>query len=77
MIRDEFDHASVLKYATENQNALVAFSRFLETKIAAAAGDTDEILRSIGQRLVSSMRDAGNHAEVAMERLEAFLKLKV
>jgi phospholipase C len=59
-----------------NQNALVAFSRFLETKIADAAGDADDVLRTIGQRLVNSMRDGTSHAEIAIERLESFLKLK-
>jgi phospholipase C len=127
VISDEFDHTSLLKYATEkwqlgplsrrveaarsfggyltqrqsvrldtpgplqvpvavpnpavaelnaNQNALVGFSRFLETKIAEGAGDSEELLRCIGQRLVDSMRDGTRHAEVAVERLENFLKLK-
>jgi len=31
-----------------NQSGLVAFSRFLETKISAAAGDSDSVLREIG-----------------------------
>jgi phospholipase C len=58
-----------------NQNALIAFSRFLETKIADAAGNTDAVLREIGQRLVASMKEAGHHSEIALERLESFLKL--
>jgi phospholipase C len=56
-----------------NQNALVGFSRFLETKIADAAGNSDEVLKSIGQRLVNSMRDDAGHAVAAVERLEVFL----
>jgi phospholipase C len=59
-----------------NQNALVAFSRFLETKIADAAQNGDSVLREIGDRLVRSMRDGSRHAEVAVERLERFLQLR-
>jgi phospholipase C len=58
-----------------NQNALVAFSRFLETKIADGAGNTDEVLRSIGQRLVNAIKN-GTQAEAAVERLKTFLSLK-
>jgi hypothetical protein len=56
-----------------NQNALVGFSRFLETKIADAAGNSDGVLTSIGQRLVSSMRNDAGHAVAAVERLDVFL----
>jgi phospholipase C len=56
-----------------NQSSLVAFSRFLETKIAAAAGNSESVLQAIGSRLVASMSDGAHHAEAAIERLEAFL----
>jgi len=62
--------------ANANQNALIAFSRFLETKIAAGATDVDQTLQDIGARLVHSMKDEGHHAEVAVQRLAEFLKLK-
>jgi phospholipase C len=62
--------------ANANQNALIAFSRFLETKIAGGAADIDKTLHDIGARLVKSMADEGNHAEVAVERLGEFLKLR-
>ena len=58
-----------------NQNALVAFSRFLETRISDAAADSDDVLREIGQRLVKSIRQ-DTHAEAAVERLERFLSIK-
>lgn len=125
-IHDEFDHTSLLRYATDkwelgplgnrvaqaesfggfltkresprldcpgplavpavnenpqtpdmnaNQSGLVAFSRYLETKIADAAGGSDEVLHDIGARLVDSMKDAGHHAEVALTRLSEFFRL--
>ncbi len=58
-----------------NQNALVAFSRFLETKIADAEANNDDVLMEIGRRLVNSMKE-GAHAETAIARLENFLKLR-
>ena len=59
-----------------NQNSLVGFSRFLETKIADAAGNSDDVFRTIGERLVKSMKDETGHAAVAIERLENFLTRK-
>jgi phospholipase C len=59
-----------------HQQSLVGFSRFLESKIAAEAGASDDVLREIGARLVQSMRGAGQHAEVAIERLERFFDLR-
>jgi phospholipase C len=59
-----------------HQQSLVGFSRFLESKIASEAGATDDVLREIGSRLVQSMRGAGQHAEVAMARLERFFNLQ-
>jgi phospholipase C len=59
-----------------NQNALVSLGRFLEVKIADAAGETAAALEEIGQRLVSSMKDGSHHPEVAVQRLQAFLHLR-
>jgi phospholipase C len=71
----QFTPAAQAPEMNANQNALVAFSRFLETKIADAAGHSDAALKDIGQRLVTSMEDVGHHAEVAVQRLETFLHL--
>lgn len=65
----------VVPVMNANQTALVDFSRFLETKIADAAGNTDDVLRDIGQRLLTSIRN-GTHAEAAVARLENFLAQK-
>ncbi len=62
--------------ANANQDALIAFSRFLETKIAGSSADMATTLQDIGARLIRSMAAEGNHAEVAVERLAEFLKLR-
>jgi phospholipase C len=56
-----------------NQLSLVGFSRFLETKTAAAAGNSAPVLRDIGARVVQSMTDGQHHGEIALDRLAAFL----
>ncbi len=63
-----------------NQTALVGFGRYLETEIqrmsAAAGATSDDIFKAAGQRLLGSMQGIEQHAQVAADRLETFLRLK-
>jgi len=63
-----------------NQQALVGFTRFLETKIANLAGglgqEIEETELEIGRRLLNSMQSVEAHAGVAMDRILRFLHLK-
>ena len=63
-----------------NQRALIGFSRLLESKTAEAAqsagDDPAQVFQEIGERLVKSMQSNTGHADVAVERLQAFLTKK-
>jgi hypothetical protein len=62
-----------------NQLALVAFSRFLETKTVALAGEAgpaaaQAMTLQVGERLLWSTEE-DKHGEVAVQRVDAFLNL--
>jgi phospholipase C len=62
-----------------NQLALVGFSRYLETKTVALAGQTSPaaakaMTMKVGERLLWSTEE-DRHGEVAAQRVEAFLQL--
>jgi phospholipase C len=63
-----------------NQTAIVGYSRFLETeiqKLSLNAGATpDDVFKSVGERLLSSMRGLAQHGEAAVNRVETFLSLQ-
>jgi phospholipase C len=61
---------------SEHQQALVSYSRYLESKLAAAApaGPAREAaLAQVGSRLLQSVEDVTQHGDVAAERLRLYL----
>lgn len=61
---------------SEHQEALVAYSRYLEMKLAAntpAGPAHQDFLAQIGARLLRTVEDLTQHGDVAAERLRLFL----
>lgn len=64
---------------SEHQQALVAYSRYLESKMAsekAPGAEKQNFLQQVGERLISAVEDVANHGPVAAERLRLFLNSK-
>lgn len=63
-----------------NQTAIVGYSRFLETQIQqmslSAGVAPDDVFKSAGKRLLSSMQGIEQHGEAAAGRVETFLSLR-
>jgi phospholipase C len=67
------------KDLSEHQEALVSYSRYLESKLAASTPEgpaRQEMLARIGDRLLQTVEDVTNHGPVAAERLRLFLNSK-
>lgn len=61
---------------SEHQQALVSYSRYLESKLAAATPDGPArqlVLAQIGSRLLQTVEDVTHHGDVAAERLRLYL----
>jgi phospholipase C len=61
---------------SEHQQALVSYSRYLESKLAAAAPEgpaRQDVLAQIGSRLLQTVEDVTRHGDVAAERLRLYL----
>jgi phospholipase C len=61
---------------SEHQEALVAYSRYLESKLAASVPEGpahQNMLAQIGDRLLQTVEDVTNHGPVAAERLRLYL----
>jgi len=64
---------------SEHQQALVAYSRYLESKLADSVPDGSahqNMLAQIGDRLLQTVEDVTNHGPVAAERLRLYLNSK-
>jgi phospholipase C len=64
---------------SEGQEALVAFSRSFESRMANATPpgqDKQDFLADVGQRMLQTVEDVSNHGSVASERLRLFLNSK-
>jgi phospholipase C len=64
---------------SEHQQALVSYSRYLESRLAANTPEgpaRQQMLAKIGDRLLQSVEDVTNHGFVAAERLRLFLNSK-
>jgi phospholipase C len=61
---------------SEHQQALVSYSRYLESKLAAATPEgpaRQDVLAQIGSRLLETVKDVTHHGDVAAERLRLYL----
>jgi len=61
---------------SEHQEALVSFSRYLESKMANAippGAEHDNFLAQVGDRLLQTVEDLTHHGDVATERLRLYL----
>ncbi|MBT9332147.1 alkaline phosphatase family protein [Paracidobacterium acidisoli] len=61
---------------SEHQQALVSYSRYLESKMAGEkvpGPDRQNFLQQVGERLLSAVEDVANHGPVAAERLRLYL----
>jgi hypothetical protein len=61
---------------SEGQEALVAFSRSFESRMANATAPgpaKQNFLADVGQRMLKTVEDVSNHGDVASERLRLFL----
>src|ERR1019366_5355974 len=61
---------------SEHQQALVSYSRYLESKLAAATPEgpaRQDVLAQIGSRLLETVEDVTHHGDVAAERLRLYL----
>jgi len=64
---------------SEHQEALVSYSRFLESKLAESVPEgpaRQNMLAQIGDRLLQTVEDLTNHGPVAAERLRLYLNSK-
>jgi phospholipase C len=64
---------------SEHQEALVSYSRYLESKLADGVPEGpahQDMLAQIGERLLQTVEDVTNHGPVAAERLRLYLNSK-
>ena len=67
------------KNLSEHQQALVSYSRYLESQLAAttpAGPARQEMMAQIGDRMLQTVEDVASHGSVAAERLRLFLNSK-